>query len=250
MVYGKEVGASGTPHLQGYIYLATPRVFNTVKQLLPDGAHIEKAKGSVSQNIEYCTKDGDYNEIGERPLSAKRKGELEKDRWKRIKTLAQNNELESIEDKVFVQNYRGLKEIARDYMKPVADLNGVCGEWIYGPAGIGKSRLAREKAGTVFYSKNCNKWWDGYQNEEVVIIDDIDKSHSVLGHHLKIWLDRYAFIAETKGGAVRIRPKKIYITSQYKVEDIWEDEYTVAAIRRRCNIIHLVGWNSEGGVFE
>lgn len=49
--------------------------------------------------------------------------------------------------------------------------------------------------------KLCNKWWDGYQGQENVIMDDIGQEHKCLGQQLKIWADRYACVLETKGGA-------------------------------------------------
>lgn len=49
----------------------------------------------------------------------------------------------------------------------------VRGIWIYGPPGTGKTHRARTRYGKV-YLKPQNKWWDGYQGEETVVIDDLD----------------------------------------------------------------------------
>jgi len=58
-IIGKEVGESGTPHLQMFCRSDKYIVFNTIKNLFPT-CHIEKARGSVLQNFKYCSKDKDY----------------------------------------------------------------------------------------------------------------------------------------------------------------------------------------------
>lgn len=58
-IIGKEVGAEGTPHLQGFLACTSQVAFCTIKKIMPT-AHIEKAKGTVKHNYEYCSKDGDY----------------------------------------------------------------------------------------------------------------------------------------------------------------------------------------------
>lgn len=87
----------------------------------------------------------------------------------------------------------------------------------------------------------CNKWWDGYDNEPEVLIEDIGIEHGkILTHHLKIWADRYSFLAESKGFARKIRPALILVTSNYSPDMIWsEQEEDLKAIKRRFNIVHI-----------
>lgn len=69
--FGLEVGEQGTPHIQGYLHWNNPISFSTVKGLL-NKSHIEKAGGTPQQNIDYCSKDNDFYEFGDRPISGKR----------------------------------------------------------------------------------------------------------------------------------------------------------------------------------
>ena len=59
IIFGKEVGASGTPHLQGYCE-ASQRAFSVWKRIIGNSAHIESAKGTRAQNKAYCSKEGDF----------------------------------------------------------------------------------------------------------------------------------------------------------------------------------------------
>lgn len=253
MVVGREVGESGTPHLQGYAQLWKQKSLGVLGKLFP--WHIEATRGTPEQAANYCKKDGDYYEVGEL-ATASSGGDAEKQRWKWIIEKAKEGDLAAIEEQepaAFVQRYRTLQHIKKDYAKPPEDREGTTGIWIYGPSGVGKSRTVRECArarGLAFYAKNCNKWWDNYQGEPVVVIDDVDKSHSVLGHHLKIWADRYAFQAEVKGSAMWIRPTDVVVTSQYSIDDIWADVETREALHRRFEVHHMVVYDSAKQLFR
>jgi len=93
--------------------------------------------------------------------------------------------------------------------------------WIYGSTGIGKSRWVRTQYSGQFFSKAQNKWWDGYNGEKIVLLDDFDLKGEMLGHLLKIWADCYSFSAEIKGGTIKPVITHFIITSQYQPKDIW-----------------------------
>jgi hypothetical protein len=65
LIFGKEIGASGTPHLQGTV------CFQSRKRLQQVVTTIGRVHCSVtrflSQSIEYCKKDGDFTEWGDLP---------------------------------------------------------------------------------------------------------------------------------------------------------------------------------------
>ena len=69
IVYGKEIGESGTPHLQGAITFASQKTLSSVIKKLP-GCHVEIAR-NIFNAVEYCKKDGDVTERGT-PLSPRK----------------------------------------------------------------------------------------------------------------------------------------------------------------------------------
>lgn len=73
------------------------------------------------------------------------------------------------------------------------------------------------------YLKMCNKWWDGYRNQPIVLIEDLGREHHVLAHHLKVWADAYDFQMEEKGGGRAIRPGHIVVTSNYAIEEVFAE---------------------------
>lgn len=234
-IFGKEVGELGTPHLQGYAVFAKNYRLAGLKKI-HHGSWWGLAKGTTEENITYCSKEGAVHEHGVRPLDKKQVGLAESERWEAARTAAKSGNLDDVPADIYTRYYRTLKEIAKDHMSKPDDLESVCGVWIVGPPGCGKSHYARAEYPDA-YLKMQNKWWDGYQSEENVILDDMDSD--VLGHHLKIWTDRYSFLAETKGGALHIRPKCFIVTSNYLISDLFKDPVLVSALERRFKIVTM-----------
>jgi len=250
VVFGYEIAPiTGTPHLQGFaVFKKNFRLAGVRK--LGVNAHWEVARGSNEQASKYCKGESEgkevneFVELGELPPA---RGESEKERWAGARAAAESGDLSEVPDDIYVRYYRTLKEIGKDHMNKPDDLEEVCGLWLYGPPGTGKSHLARADHPEA-YLKMQNKWWDGYQGEQYVILDDFDSKE--LGHLLKIWVDKYSFLAETKGGAIHIRPKKFIITSNYHPSELWEDKAMLGAVLRRFEVKQLLVRHAREPVAE
>ena len=139
----------------------------------------------------------------------------------------------------WVKHHRGLIELAgrisvrRDFVPEVF--------WFYGPTGTGKSREAAAQAPEAFYKMGGNKWWDGYDNHEAVIIDDYRRDLCTFSELLRM-LDRYPYRLEVKGGSCEFVARRIYITTPKSPEGTWEgrsDEDIAQLTRRITRVTHF-----------
>ncbi|QXP08565.1 MAG: replication associated protein [Arizlama virus] len=234
IVIGKEVGSNGTPHLQGYVRFSNAVRLKSLKAF-NNRVHWGVARMGPEFNFNYCTKGGIAN----------------KERWDNIKSLAKENRLDEIDSEIYLKHYNTLKTIAKDHMERPDDLTeGKVGLWYWGKAGTGKTMSALREFPDSYRKCANNKWWDGYQGEDSVLIDDLDKSHEYMGFHLKIWADRYAFIAESKGSARYVRPKHVIVTSNWHPKDIWCVEQTLEPIMRRFKIVRFLSLTESVGMAD
>lgn len=231
LVFGKEIGDSGTPHLQGYCELKKRYRLSKIKEYIPR-AHIEKRRGTPQQASDYCKKDGDFEEYGEMRRQGCRNdlvGFLED-------VQGSKPTMDELLQTTLYMRYPRHCHLVIDTYYPPAELDALDNEWIWGPTGTGKSRKARDENPSL-YLKGMNKWWDGFVDEDTALIEDIDSSHAFMGYYLKIWADYYPFRAEFKGGSRAIRPKRIIVTSNYHPSEIFPDRQILDPILRRFRLI-------------
>lgn len=239
VISGKEVGEEGTPHFQGYVYFSSLKSFQQIKDLLPR-AHIEKQRGSIDAAIDYCKKEGDYKEIGERPYGPT----AQKTQWREVLQLARQGKLQEIEDRfpaIFLRYHAKLLGLHKPQRPIILDV--LENEWWVGPTGTGKSRTLW----TMYpdhYSKSLNKWWDGYEQQETVAIEEWAPRNEVTASFLKIWADRYPFTAEIKGGTLqKVRPKRIIVLSNYTIEECFPQVQDQEPIKRRFKVKHFLSFD-------
>lgn len=242
LIFGKEVGESGTPHLQGFVYYLTNRSLRAVKKDIPR-AHFEVKKGTFKQAIDYCKKDDNYCEVGVAPIDAVEKGDKQRVKWAMIMEKARVGDedwlLENHPDIYFNQLHNFRSHRVFDLKTLVYHDKDTPHEWWHGETGTGKSKLLHENYPNA-YPKNISKWWCGYRGEDVVYIEEWPLGlNDIMIHHMKKWVDRYKFLAEIKGGSMIIRPKKVIVLSNFSLEQCFPNKCDLDPLKRRFKIIHF-----------
>ena len=250
LIYGKEVApTTGTPHLQGFVYFRQAISMNTIKKNINSQTiHLEIARGTFSENITYCSKSGDVVELGRRPLDPQEKGQIQKERWTTTRRCAESGEWTNIDDELYIRYVKNLEWIHKKCLIQ-KDFEG-SGDlkdrnlWLYGPTGCGKSYTAHKLAELMrseLYLKMLNKWWDGYTDQKIVLIEEIDpETGKYLASLMKKWCDKWAFTAECKGTvAKQIRPQYVIVCSNYPIEEVFPNQSDWEPIKRRFNSINL-----------
>lgn len=122
-IIGKEIGEEKkTPHLQCYFRFKNQVRFTTLKNAVPNG-HWQKAKGSVQQNYDYCSKDGDFTTNITKKWTIQEMKELVRAEYNNVK-------------------WRPWQQDVIDLLAQPADSRTIY--WVYEPSGnAGKSFLAK-----------------------------------------------------------------------------------------------------------
>lgn len=128
LIFGKEVGASGTRHLQGTV------CFQSRKRLQQVITTIGQAHCSVtrflSQSIEYCKKDADFTEIGHPPQAGKgERSDIEDFKASVKEGVTSIKDLMELHSEVFARFPRFVKDYVDINKKKVTIEAHVMREW-------------------------------------------------------------------------------------------------------------------------
>jgi len=243
-ILGKEVGESGTPHIQGYIIFKRSYHFQTIKNRYFPRCHIEIAAGSPSDSRRYCSKDGDFREFGEIPKSKRTRDELFVEFTSKlgrgtigmVEFAAENPGAWGFSGHTLLRNYLSVQ--------PPIDRPNINVKWYWGKPGTGKSRRAHEEAPEAYVKDPRTKWWNGYALEKCVIIDDFAPEGINMNHLLR-WFDRYKCYVESKGGMIPLYAEIFIVTSNFQPCECFIDKFGVnhpqlPALERRIVISEIL----------
>lgn len=206
---------TGRHHWQCFGYLGEAKTFNSVCKMLP-GCHVEIAKGSLVDNERYCsigkgTGDttgivGTEYRIGVRPSQGHRTDLDEAGQ------LAMSGRMRDVNPSTYVRYHRGLLALYLLHQSPYKGERMVY--WFFGPTMTGKTRTAHDMFPNAYVMSSDAGWFDGYQGESDVIIDDYDSGVFSIREFLLL-TDRYPHRVKVKGAMVPWQAKNIVFTSHY-----------------------------------
>lgn len=236
LTYQREIcPETGREHWQGYLELTSRQRLQGAKRVLRDpAAHLEPRKGTATQASEYAQKE-DTRKEGTSPVEVGHRSSVtqgQRTDLLAVKALLDKGATEAeIADEEFstwakyyraIERYKRIQQPVRNFK---TDLYVLAGE-----TGVGKSRMCSEVYPDAYWKPRGN-WWDGYDGQEVVIIDDF---YGWLPWDLLLRLtDRYPLTVETKGGSVNFVAKTVVITSNQDYSQWYKEAIDKAPLERR-----------------
>lgn len=264
IVVAAEVGASGTPHLQGYIQFTKKVGFKWLVTALARRAHILEARGTAAENTDYIKKGSQPHdewvahktagpnygqdlqlicEQGEPKVQGKR-NDLDAivasvKEGKRFREIAEDHPIEFIKFSKGIEAYYAANALSRDFKRPLKV------EVFYGPTGTGKTyRAMTEHPDAHKQSATMGGWWNGYDNHTVVILDEF-RGQIKFAELLQI-LDVYPVKIQVKGGHRELVHEHVIITSPVHPKNWYpnltrEQEGLVDQLKRRIAKVWYLG---------
>lgn len=188
----------------------------------PNFEGIRSPKGTV----EYCKKEKNFVEYGQAPEEPVDK----KTRNKRLETIPLEELVESGEISIFslVQLKKAREILQNERTKQTFAQKDV--RWYYGDTGAGKTKRCWEEAkakygGDIWVSHTTDQWFDGYNGQKGVILDDIRSATWRFAELLRL-TDRYPIDVPIKGGFRKWVPETIWITAPVEPRELYRNYQT------------------------
>lgn len=217
MRFGHEVcPTTNRPHLQGWLQWTNPRMVGEFWQQFGH-PHVQPRRGTVEHNQLYTSKEKDFEEFGTPPSQGKRTD------WTTAVAQLRTQRVVDVVDSQphLLPAIRALERYQTLSRQPPKDRD-VRVLYIYGTSGCGKTRSIHAAFPDAYWKPN-GEWWDGYDNQEVVVLDDFygDIQHAQL---LRV-LDRYPLRVPVKGGFTPANWTTVIISSNANLEDQYSAFY-------------------------
>lgn len=262
-----EIGAdTGYEHWQLVVYFGSQKRRTTVRNAFGGRAFCEPTRSEKAEEYVWKSEtavDGSKFELGSR--SFKRNSKPDWDTyWHAAKKLGVHSE--AIPAEFRIKYYGTLKRIESDFMELVERPGIVCRVY-WGVTGSGKSHKAwadaisearrlggedvsgwsdaRIRTELVYVKQSRTKWWDRYDRQKVVIIDDFRGSQvnspGIAIENMLTWLDKYPCMVEKKGAQAPLHAISFYITSNLSPKDWYPSnpECDTKALLRRLQVTHF-----------
>lgn len=215
----QEISASGLHHWQLLAVFNKKLRLRSVKEHFCNEAHCEPTRSEAAND--YVWKEdtrvaGTQFELGRLPFSRARKTD-----WDSALACAKAGDLDNIPADVLLRYYGNIKRIHVDNLQPERRDN-IHVRVYWGLSGTGKTRRATLEAGDGHFPKGSgDQWWDGYQGQTNVIIDEFAGGIPITD--LLRWLDRYPCTVPVKGSTVALKAVNFWLTSNFHPRDWYKD---------------------------
>lgn len=225
LVSGEEVGKDGTRHLQCYVELERSQRRSFVARIFPGSARVavRYANSTAEQAAIYCKKDGKFVEFGQLSTVVSQQGKRN-DLQRILEEITEGKVMDQIiaENKsTYVRNYRGIQAYKNIVCKPPIFRPNLKVHLYIGKTRLGKSYHARVNLGCWPKPIGKGLWFDGYEDEKSVVIDEFTGQYP-LNDILQL-TDPYRVRVETKGGHVWFQPDLIIFTTNQSPSDMYTE---------------------------
>lgn len=243
IIFGFEnCPTTGTPHIQGYVDWINPRTIGGLKKI-NKSIHWEIRKGTFDQAVDYCKKTGLFVEFGE-PNQQGARTDLTKIKTDIINGLKVDDI--AIDNPELYHKYgRTFNKIEDIAMRRRFRTTMTRGIWYWGPTGVGKSHLAFEgyTPETHYVHPNDNGWWDGYAQQDTVIINDF-RGEISYNDLLKL-VDKWPEKVKRRGREpLPFLSKTVIVTSSLHPAAVYKrrnEEDSLEQLFRRFEIVRVAG---------